>query len=132
MTNAYNDDELPYEAPKFVQDKLERIFELQKALDDRITNGSSSMLSCNNESGDRISQLSTAIIHEAVELQRLTNWKWWKKPTWFDNKEARHELVDIIHFVVSAAIVLGMTPSDILNEYEKKNRINHQRQEQGY
>lgn len=132
MTNIYYDDEVPYEAPKFEQDKLERIFTLQKALDLRISNGATSLPLCNNESGDRISQLCVAIIHESVELQRLTNWKWWKKPVWFNKDEARKELVDIIHFVVSAAIVLGMTPSDILNEYEKKNRINHQRQEQGY
>lgn len=112
------------------EDKLDRIFELQKALDDRIM-GTSLML-CNNESGDRISQLSTAIIHEAVELQRLTNWKWWKERVWFDNKEARKELIDIVHFVVSAAIVLGMTPADILEEYEKKNKINHDRQNSGY
>ena len=28
----------------------------------------------------RISALCTAMIHEAAELQRLTDWKWWKKP----------------------------------------------------
>ena len=32
-----------------------------------------------NDTEGRISALCTAMIHEAVELQRTTNWKWWKK-----------------------------------------------------
>ena len=107
------------------EDKLDRIFALQKALDNRI-------LIDTHRGESHISRLCTAIIHEACELQRLTSWKWWKKPTPFNEQEARKELVDIIHFVVSAAIALDMTPADILEEYEKKNLINHQRQEQGY
>ena len=79
-----------------------------------------------------ISNLCTAIIHEAVELQRLTNWKWWKTPVNFDEKKAREELIDIWHFVVHASIELGMEPKDILDEYQKKNLVNRQRQMNGY
>lgn len=81
---------------------------------------------------ERISNLCTAIIHEAVELQRLTNWKWWKTPVTFDEKKAREELIDIWHFVVHASIELGMEPKDILDEYQKKNLENRQRQMNGY
>ncbi|MGI0049785.1 MAG: dUTPase, partial [Nitrososphaera sp.] len=80
----------------------------------------------------RISALSTAIIHEAVELQRLTSWKWWKKPATFDGASAREELIDIWHFVVQASIELGMSPADILEEYKKKNKVNRDRQTSGY
>lgn len=80
----------------------------------------------------KISALCTAIIHEAVELQRTTNWKWWKKPTEFDVAEAREELIDIWHFVVQASLELEMTPDDILKEYQKKHQINKQRQLDGY
>ena len=80
----------------------------------------------------RVSVLSTAIIHEAVELQRLTSWKWWKKPAQFDSAAAREELIDIWHFVVQASIELGMTPADILEEYKKKNKVNRDRQTSGY
>ena len=80
----------------------------------------------------RVSALSTAIIHEAVELQRLTSWKWWKKPAQFDDAAAREELIDIWHFVVQASIELGMTPDDILDEYKKKNKVNRDRQTSGY
>jgi len=80
----------------------------------------------------RVSVLSTAIVHEAVELQRITNWKWWKTPVEFNRAEAREELIDIWHFVVQASLELGLTPDDILNEYRRKNEINRERQRNGY
>ena len=71
-------------------------------------------------------------MHEAMELQRTTNWKWWKNPTEFNEAEAREELIDIWHFVVQASLELNLTPDDILKEYERKNEINRQRQKDGY
>ncbi len=81
---------------------------------------------------DRVSLLCTAIIHEACELQRLCNYKWWKKPVEFDEVKAREELVDIIHFAIHIAIELGMDADDLYNEYVKKNNINRERQLKGY
>ena len=80
----------------------------------------------------KVSALSTAIVHEAVELQRLTSWKWWKKPVAFDSDAAKEELIDIWHFVIQASIELGMSPADILTEYTKKNKVNRDRQTSGY
>lgn len=108
-------------------DILEMIFSMQKELA-----GMMDLSRYPTDAEGRVSVLSTAIIHEAVELQRLTNWKWWKKPTGFDRASAREELVDIWHFVVQASIELGMTPSDILDEYKKKNKVNRDRQTSGY
>jgi dimeric dUTPase (all-alpha-NTP-PPase superfamily) len=108
-------------------DTLEAIFSMQKEL--------ASMMDLSRypaSSEGRISALSTAIIHEAVELQRLTSWKWWKKPALFDGAAAREELIDIWHFVVQASIELGMSPADILEEYKKKNKVNRDRQTSGY
>lgn len=108
-------------------DTLETIFSMQKEL--------ANMMDLSRYPADaegRISVLSTAIIHEAVELQRLTNWKWWKRPASFDSALAKEELIDIWHFVVQASIELGMTPSDILEEYSKKNKVNRNRQTSGY
>lgn len=108
-------------------DILESIFAMQKELATMMD------LSRYPASLDgKISALSTAIVHEAVELQRLANWKWWKKPVQFDVNAAREELIDIWHFVVQASIELGMTPEDILNEYAKKNKVNRDRQNSGY
>jgi len=108
-------------------DRLDTIFKLQKGL--------SEMMNLDRypkDSEGRISALSTAIMHEAIELQRTTNWKWWKTPTKFDVTEAREELIDIWHFVVQASLELNLTPNDIVEEYKKKNKVNRERQENGY
>jgi dimeric dUTPase (all-alpha-NTP-PPase superfamily) len=81
---------------------------------------------------ERISVLATAMIHEATELQRLTNWKWWKKPSKFDDARAKEEVIDLWHFLVQTSIELGMTPKEILEQYLRKNQINKDRQEKGY
>ena len=110
-----------------MEDRLDSIFSLQKGLADMMH-----LDRYPKDTEDKVSVLCTAIIHEAVELQRLTNWKWWKTPTEFNKKEAREELIDIWHFVVQASLELNLTPDDILKEYEKKNEINRQRQKDGY
>jgi len=68
----------------------------------------------------------------SLELQRTTNWKWWKTPTPFNEADAREELIDIWHFVVQASLELNLTPDDIVEEYKKKNEINRERQKTGY
>lgn len=108
-------------------DRLDAIFVLQKGL--------SEMMNLDRYPDDmegRVSALSTAIVHEAVELQRTTNWKWWKTPVEFDMAEAKEELIDIWHFVVQASLELGLTPDDIVEEYRRKNKINRERQTNGY
>lgn len=108
-------------------DKLDEIFSLQKGL--------ANMMNLERYPKDvegRVSALSTAIMHEAVELQRTTNWKWWKKPTPFNVDDAKEELIDIWHFVVQASLELNLTPDDILEEYKRKNEINRDRQKNGY
>ena len=110
-----------------MEDKLESIFELQKSLAD--------MMDLDRYPKDvegKISALCTAIMHEAVELQRTTNWKWWKTPTAFNEVEAKEELIDIWHFLIQASIELNLSPEDILKEYQRKNEINRQREKSGY
>jgi len=115
------------EASEKSADRLETIFELQKSLAEMMK-----LDRYPKDSEGRVSVLCTAIIHEAVELQRTTNWKWWKTPTQFNSKEAREELIDIWHFVIQASLELGLSPDDILNEYRIKNEINRERQRTGY
>lgn len=120
---------MPTDEKKDVQikDRLELIFELQSGL--------ASMMRQDRypkDTEDKISGLCTAIMHEAVELQRTTNWKWWKTPTDFNKADAKEELIDIWHFVVQASLELGLTPDDILAEYKRKNEINRNRQRDGY
>tara|TARA_B100001540_G_scaffold79891_1_gene71720 strand:+ start:959 stop:1291 length:333 start_codon:yes stop_codon:yes gene_type:complete len=110
-----------------MEDKLDSIFTMQKGLEDMMN-----LDRYPKDTESKVSALCTAIMHEAVELQRTTNWKWWKTPTEFNEAEAREELIDIWHFVVQASLELNLTPDDILKEYERKNEINRQRQKDGY
>jgi dimeric dUTPase (all-alpha-NTP-PPase superfamily) len=112
---------------KKIKDRLAIIFELQKGLSEVMK-----LDRYPKDSESKISVLCTAIIHEAVELQRTTNWKWWKTPIPFNIDEAKEELIDIWHFVVQASLELNLTPDNILEEYKKKNDINRERQRAGY
>ena len=110
-----------------MEDRLDSIFAMQKGLENMMN-----LDRYPKDTEGKVSALCTAIMHEAVELQRTTNWKWWKTPTTFNEAEAREELIDIWHFVVQASLELNLTPADILKEYERKNEINRQRQKDGY
>ncbi len=118
---------LSQETSEKIDDRLETLFRLQKGLAEMMN-----LDRYPKDSEGRVSALSTAIMHEAVELQRTTNWKWWKTPTSFNKADAREELIDIWHFVVQASLELNLTPDDIVEEYKRKNEINRDRQKNGY
>ena len=73
-----------------------------------------------------------ALSQELAELTDSVPWKWWAKYQKFDEQNAKVEVVDLFHFLVSLAQTLGMTPDDVYQAYLKKNAVNHQRQESGY
>lgn len=72
------------------------------------------------------------IAEEAFELKRCFNYKAWKPTFEIKVEDAREELIDIMHFVLQAAILLGMTPDNFLEAFEKKNLKNHKREDEGY
>lgn len=111
-------------------DKLEEIFRLQEELNLRIGVDTRSM----PEEGRAqwVLNYTRAMQQEIAELIDSVPWKWWAKYQNFDQQNARVEVVDLFHFLVSIAQVLGMTPDDVYNAYLKKNKVNHNRQESGY
>lgn len=106
------------------EDKLEEIFHLQKKLDSRILDGT--------KPRPTKTERCMAIIHEVIELHKLTNWKWWKQPHYEDKTAMKEELADVWHFVVSLSIEMNVTPDELLRLYKEKNQVNHDRQEKGY
>ncbi len=111
-------------------DKLEDIFRMQKALNARIGVHPERMTE-----DERIAwtlNYCRALSQELAELTDSVPWKWWAKYQQFDEQNARVEVVDMIHFVVSLAQVLGLSADDIYNLYRKKNAVNFQRQDDGY
>lgn len=108
-------------------DYLQEIFAMQKEFATRVNNDRYP-----DTLDGRISVLATAMVHEAVELQRLTDWKWWKKSDEFDMDAAKEELVDVLHFAIQAALEIGMSAESLYKAYRRKTGINHARQDGGY
>ena len=73
-----------------------------------------------------------AMSQEMAELTDSVPWKWWAKYQKFDEQNARVEVVDLFHFLISMAQVLGMSADDVFAAYVKKNEVNFQRQASGY
>ena len=112
-------------------DKLDQIFKLQRELNDRI---GLPLFSAMNED-IRIGwvlRFSRAMGQELAELVDSTPWKWWAKYQKFDIDNARIEVVDMLHFLVSLAQVLGLTADDLFDLYAKKHKVNQKRQDSGY
>ena len=73
-----------------------------------------------------------AMQQELAELTDSVPWKWWAKYQEFDLQNARVEVVDLFHFLISLAQTLGMSADDVFDAYVKKNKVNYERQESGY
>ena len=53
---------------------------------------------------------------ESAELMDYLNWKWWKHQE-FNEVQAHIELVDIFHFLLSQAIVDGLSPEILISSF---------------
>jgi dimeric dUTPase (all-alpha-NTP-PPase superfamily) len=111
-------------------DKFEEIFRMQDALNRRI--GVALPPPDDGEKAKWILNYTRAMQQEIAELVDSVPWKWWAKYQNFDEQNARVEVVDLFHFLVSLAQTLGMSADDVFNAYVKKNQVNLQRQDSGY
>ncbi|MGE3308671.1 MAG: dUTPase [Limisphaerales bacterium] len=111
-------------------DQLRELFRMQHALNARIgvhTDGMS-----DEDKVKWILNYCRAMSQELAELTDSVPWKWWAKYQEFDVQNARVEVVDLFHFLISLAQVLGMSAEDVFQAYVKKNEVNLRRQETGY
>src|SRR5438093_9868064 len=111
-------------------DKLEEIFRLQEALNRRIGVDTHNMT--DEQRQQWVLNYCRAMTQEIAELTDSVPWKWWAKYQKFDEQNARVEVVDLFHFLISLAQVLGMSADDVFNAYVKKNEVNFKRQQSGY
>ncbi len=132
-------------------DKLEEIFDKQSALNDGIfakqdirdRDGkvlSMAAIRAGLERGELgpnglpnlwLRNYLTALKSEAVEIEEEVLWKWWSKDQ-LDLQNIRVEIVDLMHFLTSMALVAGLSAAEFHRLYTKKHDVNRQRQEQGY
>lgn len=111
-------------------DMLNEIFRLQSELNLRIGVDTTKMP--DERKPEWILNYCRALSQETAELTDSVPWKWWAKYQKFDKQNARVEVVDLFHFLVSLAQVLDMTADDVYQAYLQKNQVNFERQDTGY
>jgi dimeric dUTPase (all-alpha-NTP-PPase superfamily) len=132
-------------------DMLRHIFELQEELNDYVfaknnitavagtplrmsdiaAAANSGQLTVNDLPNQWLSRYGRAMEDELQELSEDLLWKWWSKDA-LDLQNIRVELVDILHFLVSAMIAAGLSPEMVYDLYRKKHAVNVRRQNTGY
>jgi dimeric dUTPase (all-alpha-NTP-PPase superfamily) len=108
------------------QDKLQTIFEMQKALNDDIRERRH-LEGISSEQW--IQRHMLAMFAEMAEVLDEVNYKWWKNPKPADPDALREELVDVLHFFVSMCLEAGMDADDLFRRYLAKNEENFLRQQ---
>lgn len=111
-------------------DQLRELFRMQEALNRRIGVNTADMDEA--QKTEWVLNYCRAMGQEIAELTDSVPWKWWAKYQKFDEQNARVEVVDLFHFLISLAQVLGMSADDVFAAYLKKNEVNLKRQEDGY
>jgi len=107
-------------------DKLEHIFMLQEAFD-RALQEARGLDHVTREQW--IQRETLAMLSELAELVEEVNFKWWKNPKPVNEAAVKGELVDLLHFLVSMCLKMGMTADEFHALYVQKNRENFARQQ---
>ena len=106
-------------------DKLDRVFEMQAALNAEI----GALRGLDDLSADEwMQKLTLAMLSELSEVLDGTSFKWWKNQKEIDADYLKEEVVDIFHFFVSMCLRLGMDADELFERYLTKNRENFDRQ----
>jgi dimeric dUTPase (all-alpha-NTP-PPase superfamily) len=112
------------------KDMLKRLWEKQTELNLRIGVDCAQM--SEEDQQKWILNYCRAMSQEIAELTDSVPWKWWARYQKFDRQNARVEVVDLFHFLISLAQVLGMSAEDVFDTYLQKHKVNLQRQDTGY
>ena len=113
-----------------MSDRLDVLFTMQDTLNQRI--GVNAQTMSDEERVHWVLNYCRAMNQEVAELTDSVPWKWWANYQTFDKQNCAVEVVDMLHFLISLAQVLGMSADDLFNAYVKKHEVNFQRQDTGY
>ncbi len=106
-------------------DKLDKMFQLQEAFDDRIADLPGVM----TDEETWTERLAVFMMVEGAELLESTDWAWWRPDGRWDRENAIEESVDILHGLLSLWNHLGLTPEEVFLAYTDKNQENFRRQD---
>ena len=112
------------------EDMMEAIFHMQSKLNVRI--GIDTTNVPESKQPEWVLNYCRALSQEVAEMTDSVPWKWWAKYQKYDKQNARVEVVDMFHFLISLAQVLGMSAHDVFDAYMQKNKVNFNRQDSGY
>ncbi len=98
------------------------------AIFDSVNDGA---LKVNNLPNQWLKNYGKAMKEEVIEFEDELLWKWWSKDE-IDLQNIRVELIDILHFLVSAMICAGLTPEKVYDVYQQKHAVNLKRQDTNY
>ena len=88
-------------------------------------------LNVNELPNEWLMNYSKAIQEELIELDEELLWKWWSKDE-IDIQNIRVELIDILHFLISAMMCAGLDAEKVFDIYKQKHAINLKRQDTNY
>jgi len=111
-------------------DLMQDMFDKQADLNRRI--GVDTVAMPEEEQPQWILNYCRAMSQELAELTDSVPWKWWAKYQTYNKQNARVEIVDLFHFLISLAQVAGLSAADVHRLYLEKNKVNFQRQDSGY
>lgn len=101
------------------QDLLEEIFQKQKAFGSKFC--PFGQIKHDEERWYWFNEFLDCVVDELMEVQGCLPWKHWKNYEDFeiDPVEIRFEIIDILHFVVSLALLEYISPEDIYRDQER-------------
>lgn len=108
------------------------MFDMQKTLNRRIGVDTDVIKLSEEEQRKWVLRYVRATQQELAELTDSVPWKWWASYQKLDVQNAKVEVIDLFHFVISLAQVLGMDAREVFTLYSKKMEVNHNRQKSGY
>jgi dimeric dUTPase (all-alpha-NTP-PPase superfamily) len=111
-------------------DRLEMMFFQQRQLNRRFGVNPSEMT--DKEREDWALKYSLALAQELAEFNDSVHYKWWSHCQNTNWQNAKIEVIDMLHFLISLAQIAGMTEDDLFDRYEQKMRVNIVRQTGGY
>ena len=111
------------------KDKLEIIMKMQDLLNAKVGLSQEEAMKMPLEERMKwIRKYLQALIVEIAEVFEETGYKWWKSKD--INEEAlKEELIDALHFLLSAMLLAGMNAEEVFKVYVKKNEKNFTRKD---
>lgn len=114
-----------------ITDRLNELFELQELLNRKAGVPDLTKLTP-HEQQSWLLKYTRAMSQELAELIDCVPWKWWAKYQTFDTQNAKIEIIDLLHFLISLCMIMRISPDDLVDLYKAKHRVNMQRQDAGY